>query len=122
MHEGVYNYLRGVDMDSILTSIKKMLGPSAENTDFDTDIIIDINSAFMVLRQLGIGPADGFSITDSSSEWTDFIEDMSKIEAVKSYVYLKTKLLFDPPSSSTVLQSINENIKELESRLNYEAD
>lgn len=109
-------------MDSILTSIKKMLGLSAENTDFDTDIIIDINSAFMVLRQLGIGPTDGFSITDSSSEWTDFIEDMSKIEAVKSYVYLKTKLLFDPPSSSTVLQSINENIKELESRLNYEAD
>ena len=109
-------------MESILTSIKKLLGPEEEYEYFDKDIIIHINSALMVLTQLGVRPSDGFFITDSSAVWTDFLGDTKKLEAVKTYVYLKVRLVFDPPSSSAVIESINRTISELEWRLNVAAE
>lgn len=105
-------------MESILTSIKKLLGIEASYEHFDPDIIIHINSAFMILTQLGVGPSEGFAIDDEDSLWSDFLGDDSRIEAVKTYVYLKVKLLFDPPLSSSVIESINRSINELEWRLN----
>ena len=109
-------------MESILTSIKKLLGITEECTDFDADIIMHINSVFMILNQLGVGPAESFYIEDDIPMWNDFIPDGQNIEAVKSYVYLKVRLLFDPPASSTVMQSITQAISELEWRLNVSVD
>lgn len=109
-------------MESILTSIKKLLGITEEYTHFDEDLVMHINSVFMVLTQLGVGPSEGFVIEDDSAYWSDFIEDPVKLQAVKSYVYLKVKLLFDPPLSSAVIESTNRMISELEWRLNVEAE
>lgn len=109
-------------MDSILTSIKKMLGITEEYEHFDQDIIMHINTVFMILNQLGVGPSEGFSINDKNAIWSDFVSDMNKIEAVKSYMYLKVKLLFDPPLSSSVVESIKNQINELEWRLNIAVD
>lgn len=108
--------------DSILTSIKKMLGITEEYEHFDTDLIIHINSVFMILKQLGVGPADGFSIKGKEETWSDYILDEGKLELVKSYMYLKTKLIFDPPLGSTVTEVINRQIQEFEWRLNVEVD
>lgn len=105
-------------MESILTSIKKQLGITEEYEHFDGDIIIHINSVFMILQQLGVGPKEGFSIEGEDALWTDFTPDISKLQAVKSYVYLKVRLLFDPPSNSALIESMNNLIKELEWRLN----
>lgn len=109
-------------MNSILVSIKKLLGISQEYTHFDSDIIMHINSVFSILTQLGVGPSIGFSISGASDVWTDFIGDSNKIEAVKSYMYLKVKLLFDPPSSSAAVESANKLANEFEWRLNVEAE
>ena len=110
-------------MDSILTSIKKMLGITETDKVFDTDIIIHINSVFMTLTQLGVGPSEGFYIEDNSAEWTEFIEDPSKLQAVKTYIFLKVKLLFDPGSvGSSTLASYERSIQELEWRLNVAAE
>lgn len=109
-------------MESILTSIKKLLGIEENYEHFDQDIIMHINSIFMVLTQLGVGPSEGFVIEDESSLWSDFITDDSKISAVKTYIYLKVKLLFDPPLSSAVIESINRSINEFEWRLNVSAE
>lgn len=109
-------------MESILTSIKKLLGISEEDTNFDTDIIIHINSALMILNQLGVGPSDGFSIEDASTEWSDFVYDTSQIESIKTYVYMKVKLIFDPPLSSSVMESMKQIISELEWRLQVAVD
>ena len=109
-------------MDSILTSIKKLLGITEEYENFDQDIIMHINSAFMILNQLGVGPKSGFSINDKSSTWDEFIPESSNLEAVKTYVHLKVKLMFDPPLSSTVIEAIKSQIKELEWRLNVSVD
>ena len=108
--------------ESILTSIKKMLGITEEYTHFDQDIIIHINTVLMILHQLGVGPEEGFAITDSYETWSDFLDDNKNIEAVKTYVYLKVRLLFDPPLSSAVTESINKSINELEWRLNVAVD
>ena len=105
-------------MNSILTSIKKMLGVDEEYDCFDTDIILHINSVLMILTQLGVGPSEGFIITDKTATWKDFLKDTKKLESVKSYVYLKVKLLFDPPLSSAVMEATNRLISELEFRLN----
>lgn len=104
-------------MDSILTSVKKALGIDANYNHFDPDLIMHINSVFTILLQLGIGPEEGFSISDDNSNWTDFISDMSKLQFVKTYMYLKVRLLFDPPSSGTHVETINREISELEWRL-----
>lgn len=109
-------------MDSILTSIKKLLGIEEEYTQFDNDIIMHINTVFLNLTQLGVGPAEGFLIEDDSATWDDFIGDSNQLQAVKTYVYLKVKLLFDPPLSSSVTESINRIISELEWRLNVAVD
>lgn len=109
-------------MESILTSIKKLLGISAEYKQFDDDLIMHINSVFLVLTQLGVGPSSGFIIEDSSTDWTEFIEDPAKLQAVKSYMYMKVKLLFDPPLSSAVIESMNRMISEFEWRLNVDAE
>lgn len=109
-------------MDSILTSIKKLLGITEEYENFDQDIIMHINSAFMILNQLGVGPKNGFLINDKSSTWNEFIPERSNLEAVKTYVHLKVKLMFDPPLSSTVIEAIKSQINELEWRLNVSVD
>lgn len=109
-------------MESILTSIKKLLGIMEEYDHFDTDLIIHINSAFMVLTQLGVGPSDGFNISDKSATWDSFVTDPKTYEAVKSYVYLKVKLLFDPPTSSAAMESMTRMIDEFEWRLNVAAE
>lgn len=109
-------------MESILTSIKKLLGIAEEYTHFDTDIVMHINSVFMILTQMGVGPAAGFSISDDLTVWEDFTQDATNIEAVKSYMHLKVKLLFDPPLSSAVITSMEKLIAELEWRLNVAVD
>lgn len=109
-------------MESILTSIKKLLGITEEYEHFDQDLIIHINSVFATLTQIGVGPADGFSISDKSSEWTDFIGDVKTIENVKTYIYIKIKLVFDPPTSSSVIEVYKEEAKQLEWRLNTACD
>lgn len=107
---------------SILTSIKKLLGVAEDYTEFDEDIMTHINSVFLNLTQLGVGPEEGFMIEDNTAEWGDFINDSVQLQAVKTYVYLKVKLLFDPPLSSSVTESINRMIAELEWRLNAAVD
>lgn len=109
-------------MESILTSIKKLLGIAEDYEHFDSDIIIHINSVFMILNQLGVGTSEVFAIENKDAVWTDFISDTTKVEAVKSYIYLKVKLLFDPPLSSAVMESIKQMISELEWRLNVAAE
>lgn len=109
-------------MESILTSIKKMLGISEEYTHFDEDLIMHINSALAVLCQLGVGPSEGFFITNKSAVWSDFVPDLSKLQFIKTYVYQKVKLLFDPPQSSAAIQALNESIKEFEWRINVQVD
>lgn len=109
-------------MDSILTSIKKLLGIDESYEIFDPDIIMHINSVFMVLRQMGVGPPGGFSISDDSAVWTDYIPEIEKIEAVKTYIYMKVRLVFDPPTSSALLDALKQSIQEYEWRLNVEAE
>lgn len=111
-------------MESILTSIKKMLGIDEEYTHFDADIIMHINSVLMTLTQLGVGPSEGFAIEDDTSTWIDFIPKITtaQLHAVKSYIYMKVKLMFDPPLSSSVIESMNRQIAELEWRLNVAVD
>ena len=110
-------------MESILTSIKKLLGIAEEYTHFDADIIMHINSVFMTLNQLGVGPSEGFYIEDKSLEWIDFIDDPAQLQAVKTYVYLKVKLVFDPSSvGSSTLASYERQTQELEWRLNVAAE
>ena len=109
-------------MESILTSIKKLLGIEEEYTQFDADIIMHINTVFLNLTQLGVGPSEGFLIEDGTAIWDDFIGDSSQLQAVKTYMYLKVKLLFDPPLSSSVTESMNRMIAELEWRLNVAVD
>lgn len=108
--------------DSILTSVKKMLGIEEEYKHFDTDILMHINSAFSILTQIGVGPDSGFMITDDTSNWTDFIKEEAKLNLVKSYMFLKVKLLFDPPTSTAVLECYKAQISEYESRLNMVAE
>lgn len=109
-------------MDSILRSVKKMLGVADGDNYFDEELIMYINSVFATLTQLGVGPARGFSIEDESYVWTDFVSDMTVVELTKSYMKLKVRLLFDPPTSSSVMDSINRMISEYEWRLNVQAD
>lgn len=109
-------------MDSILTSVKKLLGLTEEYTAFDTDLIMHINSVLMILRQMGVGPQEGFGIVDATATWSDFCKNKADIEAVKSYVAMKVRLLFDPPQSSSVMDATKSMISELEWRLYTECD
>jgi hypothetical protein len=109
-------------MDSIMTSIKKLLGIPEEYEHFDSDIIMHINSAFSVLAQLGVGPEEGFRIENASATWPEFLYDDIRLEFVKTYVYLKVRLGFDPPLSSAAVEAINKQISELEWRINVTAE
>lgn len=109
-------------MESILTSIKKLLGIAEDYTHFDNDIIMHINSVFLILTQLGVGPPEGFVIQDATALWTDFVSDDKNLELIKSYTYLKVKIMFDPPLSSAVLDSTNQLIKEYEWRIQVASD
>ena len=106
-------------MDSILTSVKKVLGIKEEYEHFDADIIMHINTVFMILNQMGIGDGS-FTIHDKDAIWTDYLENGPKLEMVKTYVSAKVKMVFDPPSSSVLSEAYNKVIQELEWRLNYE--
>ncbi len=109
--------------DSILTSIKKMLGIEKDYTHFDSDIIMHINSVFTILTQLGVGPSDGFSIENDSTKWSEFLVDRKTLQLVKSYMYFRVKLLFDSTTlPSAVITSINEQIREFEWRLSVAAE
>lgn len=110
-------------MESILTSIKKMLGLTEEYEHFDADIIMCINAVFADLAQIGVGPPEGFYIEDETSVWTDFIPDLTKLQSVKTYMYLRVKLLFDPASiGSSTLASYERQISQWEWRLHVECD
>ncbi len=111
-----------VDNTSILMSMKKLLNVDPEDMAFDTDIGMNINGVFMTLHQLGIGPNDGFFVIDADTKWSDFSQDKTLIETVKMYVYLKVRMIFDPPASSIVADAINARIAELEWRLNIQAE
>lgn len=102
---------------SILTSTKKVLGVGADYTAFDQDILTHINATFGVLNQLGIGPANGFMIEDDTTEWAEYTTDLTMLGMVKSYIYLKVKMLFDPPTTSFHLDAANKQIEQLEWRL-----
>lgn len=105
-------------MGSILDDTKKILGIAPDYTAFDTDLIIHINSAFGTLNQLGVGPAEGFEISDNTATWDDFLAGDVRYNSVKTYVYLKVRLIFDPPATSFTIASIERQIEELEWRLN----
>jgi len=108
--------------ESILTSTKKLLGIGESDTSFDTDIIMSINSAIMALQQLGVGETSGFYISSADDLWEDLLGDRTDLEAAKIYVYLKVRLMFDPPQNSFLVDSIKNQISELEFRINIQAE
>ena len=109
-------------MSSILNDVKHKIGPSEDYDYYDRDIIDAINMAFGILTQLGVGPDSGFNINDASTQWEDYVTETTVLNMVQSYIYLKVRVLFDPPTNSAVLTNMGEQIKELEWRLNVETD
>lgn len=109
-------------MESILTSVKEYIGPSADYDVFDPILITHINSVFMVLHQLGVGPENGFYINDSTAYWKDYLVDETVLPIVRTYMGAKVRLAFDPPSNSTLLNALNQVISECEARLNFAVD
>lgn len=108
--------------DSILLSVKKHLGIADEDTGFDEDILQDINTTFGVLTQLGVGPKEGYSISDSSATWTDYFAGNGLLHMVKSYMNIKVKILFDTNCSSSVISALKEEADMLEWRINVMVD
>ena len=108
-------------MDSILISIKKLLGIQADYTNFDADIIIHINTAFAALNQLGVGPSEGFVLEDKTQEWEEYTTSVN-LNMIRSYIYLRVRVLFDPPTSSVLMESMKRSIAELEWRIFLEGD
>lgn len=109
-------------MESILTSIKKLLGIDEAYEAFDTDIIIHINSVFSVLNQLGVGPKTAFRITGKDEKWSDFECPQTNIDYLKDYIYIKVRLIFDPPTNSAAADALNAQAAEYEWRLGVECD
>ena len=109
-------------MESILTSIKKMIGIAEDYDHFDPDIIMHINTVFTILNQLGVGPANGFYIEDDSAIWDDFVSNDPRLNSIKTYIYMKVRMMFDPPTIGSVADAMNKNISELEWRLNATVD
>ena len=105
-------------MTSILTSIKKQLGINEDYTHFDTDIIMHINSTLLTLKQLGVTSNDEFILIDATQNWSDYIGDRKDLESIKTYIYLKVKLIFDPPANSFTIDALERYIRELEWRIN----
>lgn len=108
-------------MGNILDDIKKMLGCCPDYEAFDTDILININAAIQDLIEAGIGPYDGF-IVEGSEEWEDFIGDRKDLESAKQYIYIKCKLVFDPPQSASVITSFEKRAEEIIWRLNHKVE
>lgn len=108
--------------ESILNTIKKLVGIDKDYGAFDVDLIVAINGAFMILNQLGVGPEKPFSITSEKEVWTDFSTDISNLELVKNDIYLRTRLLFDPPSTGVLHEAMERQISEFECRLMIQAD
>ena len=108
--------------DSILLTIKEMLGLSKTYPAFNTDVIRNINGSLFSLMQLGVGPRTGFRITGESETWQDFIGDRNDLEGVINYVYIKARIVFDPPTSAAVLQALKEELKEYEYRINTQVE
>jgi len=109
-------------VDSILLSIKRLLGVSEDCEHFDDEIIMHINSVLVILNQLGVGPPGGFIVTDTRQTWSMFVPNRTDIEFIKTYVFMKVKLIFDPPQSSSAIESMNRVISELEWRINVAVD
>lgn len=110
-------------MESILTSIKKLLGYEADDTGFDDEIVAEINAVLMSLTQMGVGPSEGFEITDATTTWDAFVPDMKKFGAIKSYVHKRVRLAFDASTmSSSLVECYNRQIAEFEWRLNHAAE
>lgn len=110
-------------IESILETIKKMLGLPKDEVSFDTDILVHINTVFSNLTQMGIGPEEGFTITGYDETWSQFItSDPLKTQQIKSYIYLKVKTVFDPTANSNVAEAFNKTISELEYRLYVEEE
>jgi len=103
---------------SILISTKKILGISANYVAFDLDILTHINAAFSILNQLGVGPDEGFFVVDDTAIWSDFLVPDNQMNLVKTYVFLKVRMLFDPPATSFLIEAANRQIQEYEWRLN----
>lgn len=107
--------------NSILTTVKKLSGIEAEYDHFDTDLVIFINTTFMTLNQLGVGPEEGYSISGVEETWEDYLKEQKNLEAVKAYVSLQAKLFFDPPSSSALIEAMERQITQIEWRLSVQA-
>ena len=107
---------------SILDSVKKVLGLNSDYTEFDIDVTMHTNMALATLTQLGVGPSTGYSIDDSTSQWTDFTPQHYLLGPVRSFVYLSVRLIFDPPSTSFVIEAIEKQIAELGWRINVMAE
>lgn len=103
--------------NSVLNSIKSLLGISTEDVNFDPELIVYINGALSVMTQLGIGPEQGFVITGANEMWTAILEDREDIEVVKTATYLRVRLLFDPPQNSFLVKAIQDQIQELDWRI-----
>lgn len=111
-----------MDNTSILNSIKKLHGISAQDKGFDTDIVIHINSALMILNQIGIGPDEGFFVEDETTTWADYVPNRIISEAIKTFVYIKVRLVFDPPNSPTVIEALKASANEYEWRITQWAE
>lgn len=112
-----------MEEDSIFLSIKKLVGINSADTEFDLDVTIQINAVFSKLYQLGVGKDKAFRITSSDDKWTEVFEDyLDLLDFIKSYTYIKVRLVFDPPSSSFVLDALSKEASELEWRINDQAD
>lgn len=111
-----------LDSSSILNSIKKLLGISPNDDGFDQEVKDLINAEFLTLHQLNVGPEEGFSITDENDVWSSYTDNLHLQDAVRQFVYLRVRLIFDPPASTTVSDSIKDRISELEFRLNVQAE
>lgn len=108
--------------ESILESVKNSLGITSEYRYFDSQIIMHINSVFTILHQLGVGPDPEFSINDESATWSDFFGNAKPRQIIKSYMYLRVRMLFDPPTNSFLMDSMKQQIQEYEWRLNVAVD
>lgn len=108
-------------MSSILNDVKHFIGPSASYEYFDQDVIMQINTVFFELNQLGVGPDKPFVITGAKEEWSDFLGD-TDLEAAKTYTCLQARMYFDPPQTGTLVNAINDQLKKLEWRLNVAVD
>ena len=108
--------------DSIVVSIKKMLGLDDDYTPFDTDVIIHINAAFMTLCQMGVGPREGYEVSDYDQTWSDFLTNKVMLGAVKTWVYLQVKMAFDPPTNSFLMDAMKQQSEQILWRLNVQAE